>query len=68
MIANPKRGRVVQIWYNKRIAPTMPLHGKIGVVEVVSRGRPRNHGVVVDGRLYAVPCGNLRNPPQPQEA
>lgn len=63
MIANPRPGRVVQIWYNQRVAPTMPLHGKIGIVAIASRGKPRNHGVMVDGVLWVVPCGNLRNPP-----
>lgn len=75
MIVNPRRGMIVQIWYNKRIAPEMPLHGKIGVVEIVCRPRlsspvqlitgvrrrgPRNHGVLVGGKIYAVPCGNIR--------
>lgn len=61
MISNPRKGQRVQVWYNKRIAPVMPLHGKVGTVEIVCKARRcRNHGVVVDGQLYAVPCGNLR--------
>jgi hypothetical protein len=41
----------------------MPLHGKIGEVEIVCKARKaRNHGVLIDGKVYAVPCGNLRNP------
>lgn len=63
MMANPRKGQRVQIWYNKRIAPEMPLHGKVGTVAVVCKGKPRNHGVMIDGHLYAVPCGNLRKVP-----
>ena len=33
------------------------------VVAIPSRGRPRNHGVKVDGRIVVVPCGNLRTRP-----
>lgn len=63
MIVNPRKGMTAQVWYNKRVAPTMPLHGKIGVVTIVSKGRPRNHGIVIDGALWVVPCGNLRKVP-----
>lgn len=59
MLANPKLGQKVQIWYAKRYAHTMPLHAKIGTVVVVSKGKPRNHGVEVEGVMYAIPCGNL---------
>jgi hypothetical protein len=53
----------VQVWYNRRLAVIMPLHGKVGRVVVVARGKgPRNHGVLIDGRLWVVPCGNLRKP------
>ena len=38
----------------------MPLQNRIGTVELVGRRRPRNHGVRIDGKLYIVPCGNLR--------
>ena len=37
----------------------MPLHGKVGVVVRVRRGKPRNHVVEIDGEEYAVPFGNL---------
>ncbi len=61
MIVYPKPGQQVQIWYKKALADWFPLHGKVGTVRVVARGKgPRNHGIVVDGKLYAVPCGNLR--------
>lgn len=59
MMANPKRGQRVQVWYHRRYAHTMPLHGKIGMVVVVSKGKPRNHGVEIDGVMWVVPCGNL---------
>jgi len=53
----------VQIWYKKKLAPIMPLHGKQGAVCIVAKGKgPRNHGVLIDGSLWVVPCGNLRNP------
>lgn len=57
MLTNPRPGQPVLLWYRNR---SMPLHGRVGTVEIVSRGRPRNHGVRVDGVLYVVPCGNLR--------
>lgn len=60
MLANPRPGQRVQVWYRRDRAAFMPLHGKLGSVVVVSRGKPRNHGVKVDGAVYVVPCGNLR--------
>lgn len=68
MIANPRKGMTVQVWYNKRIAPEMHLHGKTGTVTVVSKGKPRNHGVMIEGVLWCVPCGNLRLPPIEKES
>jgi len=62
MLLNPKIGSRAQVWYRKDIAETMPLHGRIGRIAVVSRGRPRNHGIEVNGVIFAVPCGNLRKP------
>jgi len=58
----PRVGQRVQVWYAKRTRFCAPLHGKVGTVVVVSRGKPRNHGVEIDGKLYVVPCGNLRRP------
>jgi hypothetical protein len=75
MIANPRKGQRVQLWYGSggtRKRPSlhrdrMPWHGRIGVVVVSSRGKPRNHGVRMDdGTVVVVPCGNLR-PPLRQE-
>ncbi len=63
MIVHPKLGQSVQVWYRKAMAPCMPLHGRMGVVRIVSRGPgPRNHGVEVDGKIVVIPCGNLRRP------
>lgn len=59
MLANPKKGTRVIIRYKKSLAGWMPLHGKTGIVTIASKGKPRNHGVVVDGVLWVVPCGNL---------
>lgn len=62
MMSNPRKGALAQVWYNKRLAPEMPLHGKIGVVKIASKGKPRNHGIEIDGVMWVVPCGNLRPP------
>ncbi len=60
MIANPQRGQTVQVWYRKELREYMPYHGKLGTVVTPSKGRPRNHGVMIGGELVCVPCGNLR--------
>lgn len=60
MILSPRVGRSVQVWYRAGLREHMPLHGRVGVVRVSSRGKPRNHGVEIDGRMYVVPCGNIR--------
>lgn len=59
MLANPKIGTKVLIRYKKSLADWMPLHNKTGIVAIASKGKPRNHGVMVDGVLWVVPCGNL---------
>lgn len=60
MLSNPKVGQRVQVWYGRRSRALMPLHGRTGTLIISSRGRPRNHGVLIDGSLYVVPAGNLR--------
>lgn len=62
MISNPKPGQQVQLWYAKKAAHLWPLHGRIGVVRIVGKGKPRNHGIEIDGQTVIVPCGNLREP------
>ena len=62
MLSCPKVGTVVQVWYAARWRDFMPLHGRIGIVKVSSRGRPRNHGIEIDGVVWVVPAGNLRKP------
>lgn len=52
-------GQGVRIHYRKSVAEFQPYHGKVGRLAVVSRGKPRNHGVEIDGRIVVVPCGNL---------
>lgn len=59
MLLNPRLGQRVQVWYRPSLR-WLPYHGKFGVVTVVCRGKPRNHGVRIDGVDVAVPCGNLR--------
>ena len=60
MMLNPRIDSTVQVWYRKGLRDHMPLHGATGVVRIASRGKPRNHGIVIRGRFYVVPCGNLR--------
>lgn len=65
MIAYPTIGqRVVlhyaQKWLKPHPISTAHMHGKTGVVVVRGIGTPRNHGVLVDGTMHVVPCGNLR--------
>lgn len=62
MIASPALGQLVRVWYRVGVRDAMPLHGKTGVVVIRSRGRPRNHAVRIGGKVYVVPCGNLRQP------
>ncbi len=60
MMANPRAGQAVLIWYRPILRDHMPLHGKPGTVVIASHGKPRNHAVRVDGSVYIVPCGNLQ--------
>ena len=68
MLSNPKQGQVVRVWYAAKYRDLMPYHGFVGVVEVVCKGRPRNHGVRLPSMpgynsrtiVVAVPAGNLR--------
>jgi hypothetical protein len=60
VIFTPKIGQVVRVHYAAKAAPHIPYHGKIGTVEVVCKGRPRNHGIRIDGELVVIPCGNLQ--------
>lgn len=60
MLANPKPGDLVRLAYAKKKHPIAPHQGAVGVVELISKGKPRNHGVrLVCGRLLVVPCGHL---------
>ena len=69
MMANPRIGQRIQVWYAIKprrrggLVPAefMPHHGKLGVVRIVGRGKPRNHEIDLDdGQTIGVPCGNLR--------
>ena len=63
MLANPKPGTRVVLWYARRpgFEHLTPWHGCTGVVVHAGRGRPRNHTVRLDnGRMVGVPAGNLR--------
>ena len=62
MIANPRIGQSVQVWYRAALRDAMPWHGCVGIIEEVSHGKPRNHVVRIGGQRVIVPCGNLREP------
>ncbi len=57
MLINPRPGERVELRYRPALRPYF-LHGRRGTVTVVGRGKPRNHGVEIEGRLVVVPCGN----------
>jgi len=61
MISNPRQGDTVQVWYREGLRHAMPLHGRVGTVVHASRGKPRNHGIRIGGKVYVVPCGHLRS-------
>lgn len=60
MIFGPKTGECVQLWYAKAFAHLWPFHGRFGVVRIVGSGKPRNHGIEIDGKIVVVPCGNIK--------
>jgi len=62
MLTAPKIGQRVMIWYRAGLREVMPLHGRTGTVVMRSTGKPRNHGIEIDGQVYVVPCGNVRKP------
>ena len=60
MVSNPRKGDAVIIRYKKSLKSWFPLEGKTGIIQIVGTARGcRNHGVWVDGKIYATPCGNL---------
>lgn len=71
MMAHPRIGQRLQVWYAVKprrrggLVPAefMPYHGKIGTVCIIGRSKPLNHGIDIDGKIVAIPCGNLRRVP-----
>lgn len=70
MISHPKIGTVVMVWYAAKARHARPLHGKTGTVIIASKGRPRNHGILIGGAMSVTqmiikrefyPAWNLRN-------
>ena len=59
MLINPRINQPVIIWYRPSLRH-LPYHGQSGRVVIRSRGKPRNHGVAIGGRVVVVPCGNLQ--------
>jgi hypothetical protein len=68
MISHPRPDQSVRLRYRKSRSRLFPLHGRTGVVTVAAKGPgPRNHGVLVGGRLVVVPAGQIvTNPEAPQ--
>jgi hypothetical protein len=56
MLANPKSGQTIILRYRDH---SHPLHLTTGRVVIVGRGKPRNHGVMVGGGMFVVPCGQI---------
>lgn len=62
MMTNPRIGQWVRIRYGKKYIVKPRLHDRVGRIVCRARGPgPRNHGVLIDGRVYVVPCGHLQN-------
>lgn len=59
MLANPRRGQRVRLWYRAELRGIAPYHDRTGVVVVAGKGKPRNHGVLIDDEVVVVPCGHL---------
>lgn len=59
MLTNPRMGQPVQIWYRADLRPLMPYQGMVGRVVIAGHGKPRNHGIEIDGQIVIIPAGNL---------
>lgn len=60
MISNPQVGDQVIVRYKKALKQWFPLEGKCGTIAIVCKARRcRNHGVLIDGQMAVIPCGNL---------
>jgi hypothetical protein len=65
MISNPRAGQLVKVAYapsRRGIAQSggLLLHGQTGRIVIPSRGKPRNHGVEIAGRIVVIPAGQLQ--------
>ena len=61
MLAHPKIGQRVRIWYGQPMRSFCPHHGKVGRIPRTARGpRMLNHEVALGTSRVVVPCGNLR--------
>lgn len=60
LLLNPKIGQRVRLHYAASKRRLFPYHGQEGVVVIASKGRPRNHMVLLkSGKRVVVPAGNL---------
>lgn len=59
MLVHPRIGTDVVVWYRAGMREHMPFHARMGKVVIRGKGKPRNHGVEIDGQMIVVPCGNL---------
>jgi len=68
MISNPRIGTPVIVRYKKSLKTWFPLEGKRGTIAIVCKARRcRNHGVLIDGQMVVIPCGNLFPAPMQME-
>lgn len=59
MLNGARVGDLVRLQYREEIQRCFPLQGRVGVVVIASRGKPRNHGVRINGKVYVTPAGHL---------
>ena len=62
MLVNPKINQLVEIRYNPKMRGGelgTNLHGKTGRVVIAGKGKPRNHGILIDDAVFIIPCGNI---------
>lgn len=62
MLVNPKINQLVEIRYNPKLRGGQLgaiLHGKLGRVVIIGKGKPRNHGILIDNTVFIIPCGNI---------
>lgn len=59
MLTNPRQGQLVRLRYGPKYRSMARYHDQVGVVIIVGKGKPRNHGVMIGDEVVIVPAGNL---------